>query len=327
MNSTLKTIFVFIKNNTFSISLVSAALCGLTYLYQVLMLRKWEIPLGMVDGLRMQYLFVIVLGLLYFFSAAYLQEYIRLRFYYYVPIRLANKTVEQLMKKARKTFPDKFKGNVSKRIEKIECRCKKIRYGILKTIIFVVLIGALCFLPIYILYFILILNSDWLMVLVLFCFTMCVMIASVYLIVGKPARNKIKCVKEKYINDNSTFENYLSACNEIVCYEEVMLLEADSKKQHSDNVDYLTVAITAIAMFFFGMSMSFCSAPPKKYWVYVSESGDNYASVFEIGDIFVLKRIDIEDNYTKLVLNDQLIVNAGDKKFTLCTFEDVLVER
>lgn len=125
MNSIFKSLLRLLKENVFLVSLFSMVLCGFTYLYQVFELRKWEIPLGVVDGVKVQYLFVIVLGLLYFFSVAYLQEYIRLKFYYYVPVRLANKTMERLVKKIKKLFPDKIDWKSRKRIEGIEAKCKK----------------------------------------------------------------------------------------------------------------------------------------------------------------------------------------------------------
>ena len=63
------------------------------------------------------------------------------------------------------------------------------------------------------------------------------------------------------------------------------------------------------------------------YWVYTFENGDSYASVLEMNDIFVLKRIDIGKNTIKLFLDEQIIVDAGDKVFKYYIFENVLVEK
>lgn len=63
------------------------------------------------------------------------------------------------------------------------------------------------------------------------------------------------------------------------------------------------------------------------YWVYTFENGDSYASVLEMNDIFVLKRIDIGKNTIKLFLDEQIIVDASDKVFKYYIFENVLVEK
>lgn len=328
MNLVFKFLFKLLKENTFLISLVSVTLCSLAYLYQVLWLQKWKIPLGVADGIKVQYLFVIVLGLLYFFSAAYLQEYIRLRFYYYVPIRLANKTIERLMKKIKKLFPDKIDGDSKKRIERIEARCKRIRCGILSTIVVAILMGVLCFLPFFALFFILILDSNWLMVLILFCSVMFTTILAAYLIISKSTKKRIRLIEEKNVKSDGVFEDYLSACKEIVDYEEARFDEMESEKRsNSDNANYLVVFVTAIVMFAFGMFVKLSSTPPKEYWICAFENGNSYASVFETNDIFVLKRVIIEGDSIKLILNEQIIVNAGEKVFKHYTFEKVSVEK
>ena len=132
MVPTLKTLLKIAKDNTFLFSLMPVVLSSLAYLYQVLELKKWEIPLGMVDGMRIQYLLIIVIGILYCFSASYLQEYIRLRFDRYVPSYMVNNFLRKNLRKMSRRLPVEDRNDNKKEIMRVKSLCNELRLSIAK---------------------------------------------------------------------------------------------------------------------------------------------------------------------------------------------------
>lgn len=327
MVPTLRTLLRIAKNNTFLFSLMPVVLCSLAYLYQVLELKKWEIPLGMVDGMRIQYLLIIVVGIFYCFSASYLQEYMRLRFDYYVSGYMANNFLRKNLRKIAKRSLIKGKNNSSE-ITRVKKLCNELRFSIAKSIFLVVLLGSLCFLPFYMLFFVIVLNTSIPSVFLFYTLTILVTVLFAYHSNGRQTRKEIHRIKNQIKKDNKTSGAYVIACGEISKIESVRLKKLSNREDTNVfALDYLAVPLTAIVMFFLCMLLNLCSSPKKDYWIYTNDDGENFASVFELGDSFILKRATIENDEITIFLDDQMSVKTTGITMKHSLFKKVTVKK
>ncbi len=327
MVPTLRTLLRIAKNNTFLFSLMPVVLCSLAYLYQVLELKKWEIPLGMVDGMRIQYLLIIVVGIFYCFSASYLQEYMRLRFDYYVPGYIANNFLRKNLRKIAKRSPIKGKNNSSE-ITRVKKLCNELRFSIAKSIFLVVLLGSLCFLPFYMLFFVIVLNTSIPSVFLFYTLTILVTVLFAYHFNGRQTRKEIHRIKNQIKKDNKTSGAYIIACGEISKIESVRLKKLSNREDTNVvALDDLAVPLAAIVMFFLCMLLNLCSSPKKDYWIYTNDDGENFASVFELGDSFILKRATIENDEITIFLDDQMSIKTTGITMKHSLFKKVIVKK
>lgn len=326
MISVFKSLFKIIKENTFVISLVSVGLCGLAYLYQVLELQKWEIPVGMVDGMRVQFLLIIVLGLAYCFAASFLHEYLRARFDCFVPTYLVNRFYQENLRKMSKLSSAKNNNAKMKSIEDIKRKCRKLRRDIAGTIILTVLLGAICFLPFYALFFTIVLNSKPLMVIILYSMTIIISIILAYWFNSREARAEIKKLRNEINKTPKNQDAYITACSKIGDLEHARLGVKMKEQDIANNSENsLAVVLTSVIMFILCMVVNLYSSPKKDYWVYTDDKGGNYASVFEAGDSLILKRIDIDGDNVVISLDEQLIIKTVDKPLKWYSFKNVTV--
>lgn len=327
MIPTLKTLLKIAKDNTFLFSLMPVVLCSLAYLYQVLELEKWEIPLGMVDGMRIQYLLIIVIGILYCFSASYLQEYIRLRFDRYVPSYMVNNFLRKSLRKMARRLPVEDKNDNKKEIMRVKSLCNELRLSIAKSIFLVVLLSFLCFLPFYALFFVVVLNTNVLSVFLFYILTILVTVIFAYRFNGRQIRKKIHKVENQINKDGKTPKAYIVACGEISKMESARIKELSNKNTDVIALDHLAVPLTAIVMFFICMLLNLFSLPQKDYWVYTDDSGNNFVSVFELGDSFILKRATIENDEVTIFLGDQMSMEVTGIPMKLFSFKKVTIEK
>lgn len=328
MVPTLKTLLRIAKNNTFLFSLMPVVLCSLAYLYQVLELKKWEIPLGMVDGMRIQYLLIIVVGIFYCFSASYLQEFIRLRFDYYVPGYIANNFLRKNLRRIARQLPTKSKGDNSNEIVRVKKLCNELRFSVAKSIFLATLLGSLCFLPFYMLFFVIVLNTSIPSVFLFYALTILTTVLFAYRFNGRQMRKEIRRIKNQIKKDDKTPEAYIIACGEISKLESARVKKLSN---HNDtnavSLDYLAVPLTAIVMFFLCMLLNLCSLPQQDYWIYTNDDGENFASVFELGDSFILKRATIENDEITIFLDDQMSIKATGISMRHSLFKKVTVKK
>lgn len=327
MVPTLKTLLKIAKDNTFLFSLMPVVLCSLAYLYQVLELEKWEIPLGMVDGMRIQYLLIIVIGILYCFSASYLQEYIRLRFDRYVPSYMVNNFLRKSLRKMARRLPVEDKNDNKKEIMRVKSLCNELRLSIAKSIFLVVLLSFLCFLPFYALFFVVVLNTNVLSVFLFYILTILVTVIFAYRFNGRQIRKKIHKVENQINKDGKTPKAYIVACGEISKMESARIKELSNKNTDVIALDHLAIPLTAIVMFFICMLLNLFSLPQKDYWVYTDDSGNNFVSVFELGDSFILKRATIENDEVTIFLGDQMSMEVTGIPMKLFSFKKVTIEK
>lgn len=328
MVPTLKTLLRIAKNNTFLFSLMPVVLCSLAYLYQVLELKKWEIPLGMVDGMRIQYLLIIVVGIFYCFSASYLQEYMRLRFDYYVPGYMANNFLRKNLRKIAKQLHIKGKNDNNNEIVRVKKLCNELRFSVAKSIFLAVLLGSLCFLPFYMLFFVIVLNASILSVFLFYALTILVIVLFAYRFNGRQMRKEIRRIKNQIKEDDKTSEAYIIACEEISKIESARVKKlSDHKDANVISLDYLAVPLTAIVMFFLCMLLNLYSLPQKDYWIYTNDDGENFASVFELGDSFILKRATIENDEITIFLDDQMSIKTTGISMRHSLFKKVTVKK
>ena len=302
-------------------------LCSLAYLYQVLELEKWEIPLGMVDGMRIQYLLIIVIGILYCFSASYLQEYIRLRFDRYVPSYMVNNFLRKSLRKMARRLPVEDRNDNKKEIMRVKSLCNELRLSIAKSIFLVVLLSFLCFLPFYALFFVVVLNTNILSVFLFYILTIIVTVIFAYRFNGKQIRKKIHKVENQINKDGKTPKAYIVACGEISKMESARIKELSNKNTDVIALDHLAVPLTAIVMFFICMLLNLFSLPQKDYWVYTDDSGNNFVSVFELGDSFILKRATIENDEVTIFLGDQMSMEVTGIPMKHFSFKKVTIEK
>ena len=327
MVPTLKTLLKIAKDNTFLFSLMPVVLCSLAYLYQVLELEKWEIPLGMVDGMRIQYLLIIVIGILYCFSASYLQEYIRLRFDRYVPSYMVNNFIRKSLRKMARRLPVEDRNDNKKEIMRVKGLCNELRLSIAKSIFLVVLLSFLCFLPFYALFFVVVLNTSILSVFLFYILTILVTVIFAYRFNGRRIRKKIHKVENQINKDGKTPKAYIVACGEISKMESARIKELSNKNTDVIALDHLAVPLTAIVMFFICMLLNLFSLPQKDYWVYTDDSGNNFVSVFELGDSFILKRATIENDEVTIFLGDQMSMEVTGIPMKHFSFKKVTIEK
>ena len=327
MVPTLKTLLKIAKDNTFLFSLMPVVLCSLAYLYQVLELEKWEIPLGMVDGMRIQYLLIIVIGILYCFSASYLQEYIRLRFDRYVPSYMVNNFHRKSLRKMARRLPVEDRNDNKKEIMRVKGLCNELRLSIAKSIFLVVLLSFLCFLPFYALFFVVVLNTSILYVFLFYILTILVTVIFAYRFNGRRIRKKIHKVENQINKDGKTPKAYIVACGEISKMESARIKELSNKNTDVIALDHLAVPLTAIVMFFICMLLNLFSLPQKDYWVYTDDSGNNFVSVFELGDSFILKRATIENDEVTIFLGDQMSMEVTGIPMKHFSFKKVTIEK
>lgn len=328
MISTLKTLLKTVKNNTFLFSAIPVVLCSLAYLYQVLELGYWEIPLGMVDGMRVQYLLIIVIGIFYCFSASYSQEYMRLKFDYYVPGYMTNNFLRKNLKKAAKQLSNKDKNNKKNEIVQIKKLCNELRLSVAKSILLAVLLSFLCFLPFFMLFFVIVLNANVLSIILSCVLYILITIIFAYRFSGRLIRTEIRKIKSQIKKDGKTPEAYLAACGKLSDMESTRIKKlANNNDANTTTLNHLAVPFTAIVMFFMCMLLHLFSLPQKDYWIYTDDNGNDFASVFELGDSFILKRATINNDEITIFLDDQMSINATGAPMKHSLFKKVTVKK
>lgn len=328
--SITKSIFGFLKDNYFLFSVISMVLCGLAYLYQVLELRKWDIPLGMVDDMRFHYLLIIVLSIIYCFSATYLQEYINLKFDDNIPSFIVNKFIQRSLSQVNKVLStdDKYK-EVDGRAEETRQLCRKQKLHIIKTVLLAAAIGSLCFAPFFMLFFSIVLDADPLTILILYGVYTLIMIASTYWLSSWPAKKAVRKIRKDMRRKEKSANTYLGACESVI----KLGLESTRRRRlkygktnRRSFKERIVAPITAIATFLIIMVLHLLSPPPNDYWIYTDGSNSDYVVVFESNDNLILKRADIKDDNISIFLDDQLHIRTAEKALKHTTFKKVIIE-
>ncbi len=327
----IKTIFKFIKEHTFIISLISIALCSLSYLCQVFELRKWSIPLGMVDGVRIQYILMAVAGIAYCSSIAYVQKFIISRFNRYIPSYLVCKFVKGNLKTINSLLPNNSDVNsIKDRIKNNRESCSSLKRGILKTLLLVIIVGSLCFFPFYIVFFVAILNSSLPVALACFFINTLIMIVLAFFTTRQPIAKNIKELKRQIRKGGKDLTNIrLDACMKLENQEAARLKKhatiiANARKS---TFDYLITPLIAIATFFICILINNYTPPKNDYWIFTDTDGKNYALVFESGDHLIFKNAEISGENIRIFLHDQLSAKTDGLKLKHFVFQSVIIER
>lgn len=109
--------------------------------------------------------------------------------------------------------------------------------------------------------------------------------------------------------------------------ESARIKELSNKNTNVIALDHLAVPLTAIVMFFICMLLNLFSLPRKDYWVYTDDSGNNFVSVFELGDSFILKRATIENDEVTIFLGDQMSMEVTGIPMKHFSFKKVTIEK
>jgi len=305
-------------------------LCSLAYLYQVLELKNWEIPLGMVDGMRVQYLLIIVVGIFYCFSASYLQEYIRSKFDIYIPNYIAKTFLRKNLKKMAKQLSIGKEKDIEEEITRARKTCNKLRLNIVKIIASVVLLGSICFFPFYALFFLIVLRVSIVSVFLFYVLTISSTVICAYYFSSRQTKKEIRATKKQIKNDGKTPESYIDACENVSKKESKRVENVCTSHDEGLNVtrlDRFTVPITAIVMFFICMLLNLCSPPQKDYWIYTDDNGNSFASVFDLGDGSILKHATIENDEIIIFLDDQIYIKTTGIPMKHVSFKKVTIEK
>lgn len=299
--------------------------CSLAYLCQAFEFKKWEVPLGMVDGMMIQYLFVVVVAMLYYFSFMCLQAYVRSKFELYVPEYIMCKFIYRNLEKAGELLSNRRSNGVKKEINTVKVSCAGLKKNILKTIIPVVISGILCFIPFYMLFFIIVLNSDFISAFCLYVSTVVPAILVTYKMSGLPVRKAIKKIKKDIEKTNNDPQAHIVACGKIKSIESKIIKEED-KSNSTIYIMNITILVTTAVMFFAYILVHLYSPPKKDYWVYTDENGNAYVSVIENGDTSILKYAEIDGGNIKIFLDKQLYVKLSDKNLKHIKFDEVTIQ-
>ena len=224
-------------------------------------------------------------------------------------------------------LPVEDRNDNKKEIMRVKGLCNELRLSIAKSIFLVVLLSFLCFLPFYALFFVVVLNTSILSVFLFYILTILVTVIFAYRFNGRRIRKKIHKVENQINKDGKTPKAYIVACGEISKMESARIKELSNKNTDVIALDHLAVPLTAIVMFFICMLLNLFSLPQKDYWVYTDDSGNNFVSVFELGDSFILKRATIENDEVTIFLGDQMSMEVTGIPMKHFSFKKVTIEK
>lgn len=303
-------------------------LCGITYLYQALELKNWEVPIGMVDGVRIQFLFLIIVEILYCLTCVYTQEFLRIKFKTYVPKLLIYNFENQCLKRIAKLPSIRFDNKLKSDLAMLTNNSKLLRRGFTKTILTIIVQSLIFFFPFYTLSFTQVLNTGFKSTIVLFLVTVLVIIIIEFFgcrfEVSKEIRKLKRMIRER--KDDDTL-SYLKAYRELSDNTLRRITTQEETTNPIKSMNHTTTLIIAILMFMVYMLLNLYSTTKKEYWIYQDDSGSNYASVIEMGDSAILKRIEIDGDNAIIYLNDQLQLKTTNVKLKYYKFTEVTIER
>ncbi len=320
-----KSILDFLRQNIFLTTVMSIILCSLAYLYQILTLQKWNIPIGSVNGMQTQFLFTVVVSLLYCFTYTYTQEYIRKQFEMYVPTYLVYKFGTKMMRKVAKFSMIEENKKLEKGIRKTILEGKSSKNNILRTMLFAILLSMMIFLPFFMLYFITILGISALATLILFAVSIIFIISLEFFTSGREIRRKIRQYTKQLRNDKNNPLSYTCAYNKLANEELKRLLKL-KKGNHTSYKYIATTSVVSILLFVTYMLLHLYYFTKSDYWIYTDTDGTKYVSVFEAGENTILKRAETNNDTITIYLNDQIYINATDKLIHYNHFSDVVVK-
>lgn len=93
----------FLKENTIVVTITTATLYALAYLYQILIFKKWQISPETIERVSPQFMFIIVSGIVYSFSASVHQLFLLTKFKQVAPTYFVNSFLHKTLRRYKNT--------------------------------------------------------------------------------------------------------------------------------------------------------------------------------------------------------------------------------
>ena len=303
----------FLRENAFIFSAFPIIVCSIAYFQQILELQlKWDVSAGIIDGMKMQYLFLIAISLAYCISMAFIQEYINKLFIKNTPSLIRYKYVQKLLKTITKLNAKHYSKKTT--LMNVKKSLHSYRLFLLKSIIISALIGSLIYLPFFLLFYILVLNVNFQAALVYFLISMASLLATQYILISKKTKDEIRTYKVQ--NKKLDYKTCISICEK--------LMEHDKPQEEKTN--FIISAIITIFMLIICIILRIAYIQ-KDFWIYTDDSNNSYAVVFETSNNIITKKADIDGDKITIHLNDQLYISPSGLQTKHIKFNTTIIER
>lgn len=304
----------------------------LVYLYQCLRLQAWNVPMELLSEVKLsKYLYVAVIGMLYYCSIPiyqiYLQNIFQEQFDFFTLLKLQRKLIKKLYKYQKK---DKEKINIKEAVFRLKRDLNFIKRYVLRKTLYMIFSASFLWSIIFILFEISIggigiynIISGGIVLLLVFGITLLFFKHSY----RRDDIEELK-LKEKNVEDNL-------AAVELI--EEICNLEKKMANPHSKNrkiKEYLSdknigeFAILIISAFIslclFFIATGFITGKVQKgFWLFQDEVGQYYAIVYQNDERLVMEEAFINDDTITINVNKQLFKIYQENQFEYMEFEHV----
>lgn len=311
----------FLKENTIVVTITTATLYALAYLYQILIFKKWQISPETIERVSPQFMFIIVSGIVYSFSASVHQLFLLTKFKQVAPTYFVNSFLHKTLRRYKNT--EQLNEKQIDLVSIVAENCKDIKKKVLRYITTSLILSFLFFFPFYAVFYITFLNFDLLEIIVSFSFYTIISIIFLFLFTSSSARRILRTKKMKFktINNPDTIFN---TCYYLANHEAARLRdEIDVLNNKNTFTDYSRIIFPTIITFLLMLAVRFIQPLTREYWCFTYNNID-YVIVYQSGQTTISKQAKIDNEHNLVILlNEQLRIDTYSINIKYTRFQSV----
>lgn len=298
----------FLKNNAFIVSASTAFLYAVAYLYQLLIFRKWQIPIGFIDQVWPQFFFITIFGLIFCTSISIHQLFLFNKSKQIIPTYFANSFIKKFLRKSKKLAKtDKEQAEL---YDMVINECRIVKRKTLSSFFIALLLSILIFFPFYLLFYITVFDYGLLAISVSFLIYLLFSFLIIPFSSSKGAR-KILHKKKICLKSNPDVSRIVHTCQEVARKEEQRLKKQIEASNNSRLTRITRIIAPTIITFLTMLATKYLQVLPTNYWIFTYDDKD-YAIVYQLGRNTVSKRIEVDDsNNLTILLDEQIYIDIS----------------
>lgn len=296
----------FLKNNAFIVSASTAFIYAITYIYQLLLFRKWQIPPGFIDQVWPQFFFITIFGLIFCTSISVHQLFLLNKSKQIIPTYFANSFIQKFLRKSKKLAkPDKEQAEL---YDIVINECKIVKRKTLRLFFTTISLSILIFFPFYLLFYITVFDYSLLAIFVSFLIYLLFSFLIIPLSSSKGAREFLH-EKKIRLKSNLDASKIIHACQDVARKEEQRLKKQIEASNNSRLTKITRIIAPTIITFLTMLAAKYLQALPTNYWTFTYDNKD-YAIVCQFGHSTISKRIEVDDyNNLTILLDEQIYID------------------
>lgn len=330
------------KHHSLLIAIVSAIVAVgslfmnvLIYIYQCIVLQRWNVSMELVGEIRKgKFFYIAILGAVYYFCVPFCQmcmQKVIKKYYLYFPMaKIQNQISKKIYRLKRvkgrvkkKEWKEEIK-DLRKCINEVKKEAKKKMLGLVigVGVLFVFCLGLFQVSLGNVEVSTLVLVGGMIFVIVLgMCFF------SIRRLID---RSKIKEFK-KATKKIASRSDAIKLMNEVMDYQKSIISVKETKrtikelvcdKNIGTFVEFMAETFICLCMFFV-LSGIATAKMQKDFWVFKDESGKSHAIIYQDEERAIMKEAEIIENVIKIYLDRQLITTLCDNKIEYMKFDSV----